>query len=75
MIRRFLQETKRVAWAIGDFQARVLLALFYFLILAPFALILRWKSDPLAIKPQAGTGWHPRSEREDGSTSWAQRQF
>jgi hypothetical protein len=49
----------RVARRIGDVQARILLTLFYFAILGPFALLLRRK-DPLAIRPGAPRGWRPR---------------
>ena len=40
----------RVAHRIGDFQARVLLTVFYYVILGPFALVLR-RGDPLGIGP------------------------
>ncbi len=40
---------RHVARRIGDLQARILLTAFYFVVFAPFALALRWKSDPLAI--------------------------
>jgi hypothetical protein len=52
----------RVARKIGSFQARVLLSVFYSLILAPFALAVRWGSDPLAIKPGSPRGWRGRPE-------------
>ena len=48
---------KRVARKIGDFQARVLLTIFYFVLLAPFAIVMRWTSDPLALKAAAQRGW------------------
>lgn len=49
----------RVAHRIGDFQARVLLTFFYYVILGPFALVLR-RSDPLGIRPAAAHGWRRR---------------
>ena len=49
----------RVARRIGDVQARILLSVFYFVILGPFALVLRRK-DPLAIRPGAPRGWRRR---------------
>lgn len=49
----------RVARRIGDVQARVLLSLFYYAILGPFALVLR-RRDPLAIRPAAPRGWRRR---------------
>ena len=42
---------KRVGRRIGDFQARVLLSFFYYTVFAPFAIAVRWVSDPLAPTP------------------------
>ena len=50
---------KRVAHKIGTFQARIILTFFYYVILAPFALVLGRK-DPLSIGPSAPHGWRPR---------------
>ena len=66
---------KRAAKTIGDFQARVLLTLFYFVILAPFALAVRWGSDPLALKAGAPRGWHPRGEETNALLDRATKQF
>ena len=55
MVRRLWAGWKRVGRRFGDFQARLLLTVFYFLILAPFALVVRFKADPLGLK--RGGGW------------------
>ena len=68
------QVWRRVGRRIGDAQARILLTGFYFVILAPFALVLRWKSDPLAIKKGTPRGWRARSE-ESAPSAHAARQF
>jgi hypothetical protein len=74
--RRSLWEWwKRVARRIGDFQARLILLLFYFLILGPFALAVRWGSDPLAIKAGNLPGWRPRAERAGAPMARATQQF
>ena len=65
---------KQVARKIGDFQARALMTLFYFLILGPVAMVTCWRSDPLAIKPRAARGWGNRQEREGGLMEQARRQ-
>ena len=65
---------KRVARRIGDFQARVLLTLFYYVILGPFALVLRWRSDPLALQPGTSGGWRARPEPRDATMAQARRQ-
>ncbi len=67
---------RRAGKAIGDIQARVLLMLFYFVILAPFALAVRWGSDPLTLKAGAPRGWHPtRGEETNSLLDRATRQF
>lgn len=66
---------KRVGRKIGDFQARVLLTFFYFVVIAPFALAIRWRSDPLAIKPGTPRGWRPLADKEGTSMEQATKQF
>jgi hypothetical protein len=63
----------RVARRIGDVQARILLNLFYYLIVAPFALVLRRK-DPLAIRSGTSTGWRARDPGTRPVTEQARRQ-
>src|SRR5262245_59331863 len=49
--RQLWERWKRFARKIGDFQARALMTVFYFLVIGPVAMALRWHSDPLALKP------------------------
>ena len=53
-----------LAPAIGNFQARVLLTLVYFIWLLPFGLLARRFTDPLDVRgrggPAATTGWKKR---------------
>jgi hypothetical protein len=74
-MRRVWQWWKRVARRIGDFQARLILLIFYFVVLAPFALILRLAADPLAIKKGTPKGWVERRKVNGGWKEWATRQF
>jgi hypothetical protein len=73
LVRTLWEGWKRVAKRIGDVQARIRLILFYCIIFAPFALVVRWGTDPLSLK----TGMHWRSR--DGATGspmeHASRQF
>jgi hypothetical protein len=64
---------KRLARRIGDIQARILLTVFYYLVLGPFALVLRGRSDPLALGRGAG-GWRPRPESREEPMAQARRQ-
>ncbi|MBI4277524.1 MAG: hypothetical protein HY660_03625 [Armatimonadetes bacterium] len=72
--RRLWDGWKVIARKIGDFQARLLLTVLYFAIVAPFALAVRWSRDPLAIKPGTPRGWRPR-DTDASSMDWARRQF
>jgi len=64
---------KRIARRIGDIQARVVLTLLYFLPLAPFALAVKWGTDPMAIKRHTPKGWRPTGDA--GYPAGASRQF
>ena len=52
-LKNLWQRWQTVAKKIGDFQARLILSLFYILIVLPIGLIARMFSDPLALKKTA----------------------
>lgn len=56
MLRRIWEAWKVVAKKIGDFNARVILTLFYFVLLAPLALVIR-KHDPMGIRIKKKQEW------------------
>jgi len=60
LLRRVWEWWKPIASKIGDFQARGILVLFYFVLLAPFALAVRLFTDPLSIGHGALRGWRVR---------------
>jgi hypothetical protein len=66
---------KRIAKKIGDFQARLLLTVFYLFIIGPFALLIRLWGDPLAIKPRSRHGWLPHTARQGDPMERATQQF
>jgi hypothetical protein len=72
-LRTFWKGWKRVAKKIGDVQARLLLTVFYFVVLAPFALVVQWCTDPLGIKPGSPRGWRPRSDIDADAWERARR--
>jgi hypothetical protein len=74
-LRRAWTAWKRIAHRIGHVQARILLTLFYFVILAPFAVALRLFADPLAIKPGTPRGWRDRPESPADALAAAAQQF
>jgi len=61
--KTFWARWKHIARKIGNFQARVVLTLFYFTLAAPFGTAARWLSDPLRLKRRhARPEWHARPE-------------
>lgn len=65
LFRRAWEGWKRFGKKVGDFQARLLLSLFYFLILAPFGLGMR-AADPLGLRRSGSPAWHPRPPAPPG---------
>ena len=66
---------KAIAHVIGTFQARLLLSLFYYLVIPPFAIVLKILRDPLALRPGQGTSfWIDRADI-DPSLESSRRQF
>lgn len=72
MLKRLWEGWKVVAHKIGNFQARVLLTIFYAVLILPFGVAARLFTDPLRIK-QRPTQWldHPD---EPTDLQWARRQ-
>jgi hypothetical protein len=64
LLRRAWEAWKRFGRKVGDLQARALLTIFYFVILAPFGLGVR-AADPLGLR-RAGRGWRSRPAGPDG---------
>ena len=64
---------KIIAHKIGEFQSRLILSVFYFVIFAPFALGLKMFSDPLQLK--GFHGWLTRSDAEEKPAESSRRQF
>jgi hypothetical protein len=64
LLRSAWHAWKRFGKKVGDFQARLLLSVFYFVILAPFGLGMR-AADPLGLR-RSGTGWRPRPPAPPG---------
>jgi hypothetical protein len=74
MLRRLWAWWKVVAHTIGTFQSRVLLTVFYYLILLPFGVSIRLLADPLHLRCRQGSHWIGRTTE---LTDWehARRQF
>lgn len=75
MLKRLWERWKVIAHVIGDVQARLLLSLFYFLFLSPFALGVRLFSDPLRVKAHNRPRWISSAPETADPRQRAQRQF
>ena len=61
MLKGIWQGWKKIAHKIGNFQARILLSIFYFIFVAPFGFGIRMFSDPLRLSAKKkGSYWLPR---------------
>jgi len=61
--KRIWEWWKPVAHKIGNFNARVILTVFYFTLFVPFALLVKYATDPLSIKAKTRKGWIHRTEQ------------
>jgi hypothetical protein len=75
MLHTLWERWKVIARKIGDVQSRVMLVVFYFLILAPFGLAVRAFSDPLQLKQRSFSGWLPKERKTTAPWDRARRQF
>lgn len=74
MFRKLWREWMALARHIGNFNARALITLVYFVLMAPFGLIMRSFTDPLQLKqPPTNSFWLPR-ETYDVDLERARRQ-
>jgi hypothetical protein len=73
LLRRLWHGWKRFGKKVGDFQARLLLTFFYFVIMSPFALCMR-AADPLALRKTGDPAWRPRPPAPDGDVLARARQ-
>ncbi len=71
---------KATGQRLAELQARVVLTICYFLVIPPFATLVRLTSDPLAIKPRTARGWRDRPDPQaqnprDARLERARRQY
>lgn len=74
-MKKLWEKWQRVARKIGDFQARLILTVLYFIIIGPFALIVRWGADPLSLKRRGQRGWRPKAKVDGSPMNRALNQF
>lgn len=65
MVKRLWSKWKTFAQKIGDFQARIILSLFYFLIVSPIGIVFKFADDSLRLKrPKNNSYWLNREIRK-----------
>ncbi len=65
MLKDLWREWLRVSRHIGSFNARALITLIYFTILALFGIPMRLLGDPMGVKKQPqSSAWHERATRD-----------
>ena len=65
---------KRFARKVGDFQARLLLSVFYILVVGPHGLIMKLFADPLGLRTTQSKGWTERRRPEPRTLDEIRRQ-
>ena len=75
ILRRLWTSWKAVGRRIGDFQARVILTVCYFVVVPPFSALVRVTGDPLTLKPGTPRGWRLRPDQPGTALARATRQY
>lgn len=65
---------KNIAHKIGNFQARIILSIFYFVMVTPIAIGIKLFSNPLRLKIKTSSYWITRVFKEHDLEN-ARRQF
>jgi len=73
-LRATWERWKKIARAVGVVQTRILMVVFYFILVVPIGAIMRLRGDPLRLKNREGSNWTPH-RHEDASLETARRQF
>ena len=74
-LKNLWQAYKEFAVYVGDFQARLLLTVFYFTVASPFGLLARLILDPLKIRKRPITSGWVKRPISDPEIKGAQQQF
>jgi hypothetical protein len=74
-LKIFWEKWKVLGHKIGNFQARLILSLFYFILICPFAVVVKFLSKPLRLKISNVSNWLPHHAEVEDVVSRARRQF
>lgn len=73
--RRIWETWKGFSRRMGGFQSRILLSFFFFLIVTPFALVVKIFSDPLGIRPRSTASYWLEKKKSKADLEELRRQF
>jgi hypothetical protein len=73
-MKKIWEAWKRIAKKIGNFNARVLMTIFYFLFVSLVSIPVKIK-DPLTLRAKRKSGWTPKPTAEGTPMEQGLRQF
>ena len=66
---------KKIGHKVGNFQARLILSVFYFVLVLPFGTIVRFGAKPLRLKTSRTSNWLQSEVGAEDVMLRARRQF
>ncbi len=75
MFGRLRENWKSFSSALGNYQSRLLLGVFYFLVVTPFGVAIRMLGDPLHLRQAKGSCWALRQTPPLSSLEESKKQF
>jgi hypothetical protein len=74
-MKTFWEKWKAFGHKVGNFQARLILTVFYFIIISPFAAVVKYGARPLRLKMLHTSNWLPDQAGDEDIMVRARRQF
>ena len=75
LFKKFWEKWKIFGHKVGNFQARLILTFFYFIVICPFAAVVKFGAKPLRLKLLHASNWLPQQVEGEDVMSRARRQF
>ena len=75
LIKKLWENRKILGHKVGNFQARLILTIFYFIVICPFAAVVKFVSKPLRLKVLHTSNWLAQPGGGDDIMARARRQF
>ena len=75
LLKKFWEKWKAFGHKVGNFQARLILTLFYFIVICPFAAVVKFFSKPLRLKMLHTSNWLANQTGSEDVMARARKQF